>query len=51
VRIAKSIDKSGDLVVSPPRDRPIACAPFFSRTGMVLESTHNRGVDHRLPTD
>jgi hypothetical protein len=34
------------LVVNPPRDRPIACAPFFSRTGTMLMSTYDRGIDH-----
>ena len=36
------------LVVSPPRERPIACAPFFSRPGTGLVSPHNRGVDHHV---
>src|SRR3990172_7507544 len=30
------------LVVSPPRDRPIACSPFF------LVSGHDGGVDHHV---
>jgi hypothetical protein len=36
------------LVVSPPRDRPIACSPFFSRPGAVLVSAHDGGVDHHV---
>ena len=36
------------LVVSPPRDRPIACSPFFSRPGAMLVSAHDGGVDHHV---
>jgi hypothetical protein len=36
------------LVVSPPRDRPIPCSPFFSRTGAVLMRAHDGGVDHHV---
>jgi hypothetical protein len=36
------------LVVSPPRDRPIACGPFFSCTGAVLMRAHDSGVDHHV---
>src|SRR5271166_3463989 len=44
--IAQSIDERMYLVVSPPRDRPIACAPFFSSASTVLVSAYDRGVDH-----
>src|SRR5712691_12050994 len=36
------------LVVNPPRDLPMACAPFFSRTGAVLMSAYNGGIDHHV---
>jgi hypothetical protein len=36
------------LVVSPPRDRPIACSPFFSCAGAVLVSAYDGGVDHHV---
>src|SRR5215831_6351846 len=36
------------LVVSPPRERPIACSPFFSCAGAVLMSAHDGGVDHHV---
>jgi hypothetical protein len=36
------------LVLSPPRDRPIACALFFSGAGAVLMSAHDSGVDHHV---
>ena len=36
------------MVVSPPRDRPIACSPFFSCAGTVLVSAHNGGVNHHV---
>src|SRR5260370_40726299 len=36
------------LVVNPPRDLPMACAPFFSRAGAVLMSAYNGGVDHHV---
>jgi len=36
------------LVVSPPRERPIACSPFFSCAGAVLVSAHDGGVDHHV---
>ncbi len=36
------------MVVSPPRDRPIACSPFFSCAGAVLVSAHDGGVNHHI---
>jgi len=33
---------------SPPRDRPIACSPFFSRSGAVLVGPNNGGIDHHV---
>ena len=36
------------MVVSPPRDRPIACSPFFSCAGAVLVSADNGGIDHHV---
>ena len=35
-------------MVSPPRDRPIACSPFFSCAGAVLMRPHDSGVDHHV---
>ena len=35
-------------MVSPPRERPIACSPFFSCAGAVLVSAHDGGVDHHV---
>jgi hypothetical protein len=36
-------------MVSPPRDRPIACEPFFfSRAGAVLMSANDCSVDHHV---
>jgi hypothetical protein len=36
------------LVVNPPRDRPMACAPSFLGAGAVLVSAHDGGVDHHV---
>jgi hypothetical protein len=36
------------LVVSPPRDRPIACSPFFSRASAMLVSPNDSCVDHHV---
>ena len=36
------------LVVSPPRERPIACAPFFFVRRPMLVSAHDGGVDHHV---
>jgi hypothetical protein len=36
------------LVVSPPRERPIACSPFFSCAGAMLVSAHYGGIDHHI---
>src|SRR6516162_8060488 len=36
------------LVLGPPRDRPMAGAPFFSRASAVLVSAHNGGIDHHV---
>ena len=36
------------MVVSPPRERPIACSPFFSCAGAVLVGAHDSGVDHHV---
>ena len=36
------------MVVSPPRERPMACSPFFSRAGAVLVRAHDGGVDHHV---
>ena len=36
------------LVVSPPRERPIACLPFFSCPGAMLVGAHNGGVQHHV---
>jgi hypothetical protein len=36
------------LVVNPPRDLPIACAPFFLRTGAMLMSPDDGGTDHHV---
>jgi hypothetical protein len=47
-RVAHGINERMDLVLNPPRDRPIACSPFFSRTGTVLVSTPDGGVDHHV---
>jgi hypothetical protein len=33
------------LVLNPPRERPIACSPFFRRTGGMLVGAHNRIVN------
>jgi hypothetical protein len=36
------------LVVSPPRDLPIACEPFFSRAGTVLMGTPDGSINHHV---
>ena len=33
------------MVVSPPRERPIACEPFFLRAPAVLVSAHDGRID------
>src|SRR5471030_1424001 len=33
------------LVLSPPRERPRACSPFFRGTGRMLMGTHNGAVE------
>jgi hypothetical protein len=35
-------------VVNPPRDQPIACAPFFMGAGATLLSAHDGGVNHHV---
>src|SRR5215467_3056706 len=35
-------------IFGPPRDRPMACAPFFSHTGAALMGTHDGGIDHHV---
>src|SRR6266700_3994919 len=46
--LPKASTSAWTLVVNPPRDLPIACAPFFSGTGAVLMSTYDGGVDHHV---
>src|SRR5580704_15101046 len=47
--LPKASTSAWTLVVNPPRDLPIACAPFFfSRTGAVLVSAYDGGIDHHV---
>src|SRR5271169_2422202 len=47
--LPKASTSAWTLVVNPPRDLPIACAPFFfSRTGAVLMSAYDGGIDHHV---
>src|SRR6266403_3083693 len=46
--LPKASTSAWTLVVNPPRDLPIACAPFVSRTGAMLVSAHDGGVDHHV---
>jgi len=47
--IAKASRGRGLLVVSPPRDRPIACSPsFFFAPRACLVRPDNGGIDHHV---
>jgi hypothetical protein len=46
--LPKASTTAWTLVVNPPRDLPIACAPFFSRAGAVLMSAYDGGIDHHV---
>src|SRR3984893_12268219 len=46
--LPKASTSAWTLVVNPPRDLPIARAPFFSRTGAVLMSAYDGGIDHHI---
>ena len=46
--IAEGVDERMNLVVNPPRDRPMACAPSFLGARAMLVSAHDGGVDHHV---
>src|ERR1700704_1367915 len=46
--LPKASTSAWTLVVNPPRDRPIACAPFFFAHHTVLMSAYDSGIDHHV---
>ena len=47
-RIAKGVDERVNLVVSPPRDRPMACAPCFFGRRRYAGERGRRSVNHHV---